>query len=452
MEEDDEETLAAFDRAGWEYLKSVGLTSMALNKPKKKNFVVIRDQDERSGKIHETFEAVAAKNSLLRSGATEDAEENIEFEKFLARFREDKKLSADPLVELMVAGAYRRDECTPNIATNDKQSSYSSDSDDEDDDDDSDDSDDGNCGSYNDNDGDDSDCGSNSDQNDSDYDSTNEFEDRMVAEFDKGKEKHKNVAQNRKNATIANNKRKIQQQSRGNKPSNAATIDGDNNSLHRINSNSILKSNARQGNKKSNAYQLKSFSFNFPLMAFDSPESSCNRATCKFNGTCCKNTTLGDVISLRTSFWGTYDQKAPSQSERAYKIATILKNAWSPNTKTFSFVVGSDNSVRRVVCESAYLLLLGLATSSNAAAAPTQWKRLRASLVNLTNGGTDDSNNSKGQDYKFSKELQQGKRCKTKHNHAESYIKYIASIMGDSSPYAGNNLLTSRILINFIEH
>jgi hypothetical protein len=154
------------------------------------------------------------------------------------------------------------------------------------------------------------------------------------------------------------------------------------------------------------------------------------------------------VVDLRISFWGSRNEKAPTQSERAEKIATILKNAWSVNQRSFTFLVGE-----RKVCEVAMLILLGLSTNNTASAAPYQWKRLKKLVMNFDHTSKEDFNykeklstngNAKAGSYDggsaksvLQKEDSKHGRYRRKYSHAESYIRYIAKIMSDTSPFAG---------------
>lgn len=179
-----------------------------------------------------------------------------------------------------------------------------------------------------------------------------------------------------------------------------------------------------KGSGRSSDSEMKKFADEFLLSEVDL--YPCNPSTCKVvscvtntTGQCCRDVRVGDVCQLRRNFWGDIGGSVPTTKERSEKILTHLRDAHSKNAqKKFTFKVGDVE-----VCESAFLILLGLSVKPNASDAPSQWRNHKRfveegepSVLKITPGIP---------------------RLTRKLNDAIAYIKYVADMRSDFGVMAG---------------
>jgi hypothetical protein len=60
----------------------------------------------------------------------------------------------------------------------------------------------------------------------------------------------------------------------------------------------------------------------------------CNKS-CKFNQNCLRRLPLGDIVSLRSGFWGDINGTAPKVNERRARQVDILLDSYNKHDKTF---------------------------------------------------------------------------------------------------------------------
>ena len=82
-------------------------------------------------------------------------------------------------------------------------------------------------------------------------------------------------------------------------------------------------------------------------------------AKCKCGNFCVGRTAHGTTAELRQSYWGRWDQPAPSSLERSILNWNILSRFYSPHKKDFQFCITNYDRNNVLVCEAAYLILLG---------------------------------------------------------------------------------------------
>ena len=175
---------------------------------------------------------------------------------------------------------------------------------------------------------------------------------------------------------------------------------------------------------------MKYYAFRTPIGLL----ARCNPKTCFNNGECVSSLNVDNIMSLKESFWGKMDEEIPSSSERRLKILAILRNSYSRDTKTFKFYVTNREKNNIIVCESAYLILLGLSNHKNASKAPSQWINLKKYIV---------SGFHLDEDYSYSKQVlnKESKRedkesSRIKFENAITFISFFTKHHGDAVPDA----------------
>lgn len=134
-----------------------------------------------------------------------------------------------------------------------------------------------------------------------------------------------------------------------------------------------------------------------------------------------------DMDSMRVDVWGDpncFD--APTTMMRRRLIMAILRSAHRASTGAFEFYAGQKEKNNRLICEPAFLVLLGLSNNASASKAPSQWLRCKQYILQ----GLDVN----GVDYSMSlfeeKELK-GEKKRQKFNSAVTFINYFAREFGD---------------------
>jgi len=186
--------------------------------------------------------------------------------------------------------------------------------------------------------------------------------------------------------------------------------------------------------KKTNAL-LKYNAFNTPFAQI----SRCNPSTCPYKGKCIDKTSIEEMYELKLDFWGEPDDTdAPSRDLRRKYILAILTRSFRRSNQTFEFIIGSKEKDNRLVCESAFLIALGLSNNPNASQAPSQWRNSKKFVVE---GHNLDSNKK----YSYSDLTNSGKMMKeknqTKFNNCSAYIHHYAITFGDTVPDENGKLL-----------
>ncbi len=76
----------------------------------------------------------------------------------------------------------------------------------------------------------------------------------------------------------------------------------------------------------------------------------CKFARCKCGNNCVDNATHGITRKLRESYWGAWNQPAPSSMERRVLNWNILSRFYSPLKKDFQFCITSQDNNNILVC------------------------------------------------------------------------------------------------------
>jgi hypothetical protein len=174
----------------------------------------------------------------------------------------------------------------------------------------------------------------------------------------------------------------------------------------------------------------------------------CNKS-CKFARKCLQRLPLGDIVALRSSFWGEMLEPAPKVNVRRQKQIDLLLEAYDKFEKMFRFLVPStlnDSSNKSTeVCESAYIVALGRHGNTDSINQVTKtWRNIKKQIV----AGTITSDN------KVIISTSGRSMSDYKKRHAVSYIHFITNLyrdeetdkqsskscqstMCDTSPFAG---------------
>lgn len=176
---------------------------------------------------------------------------------------------------------------------------------------------------------------------------------------------------------------------------------------------------------------LKDYAFQQPIMSFRSAKCGKN---CPYGGKCIQNTPIEVICNARDWFWGAAHEPAPKTKTRKEKIFEFLRTAYSANEQRFAFVVLDpyDASDKRLVCEVAFLYIIGLSLKSRVSEAPGQYLRCRDCIL-------------QGRDIPESKY----NRPTLKYDHARAYIVYTAGKVGDTTAYGGKNIVLPQGIILF---
>ena len=75
----------------------------------------------------------------------------------------------------------------------------------------------------------------------------------------------------------------------------------------------------------------------------------------------------------RESYWDAWNQTAPSSMERRVLNWNTLSRFYSPLKKAFQFCITSQDHNNIVLCEAAYIILLGYNISLLVSDAGKQW-------------------------------------------------------------------------------
>ena len=154
--------------------------------------------------------------------------------------------------------------------------------------------------------------------------------------------------------------------------------------------------------------------------------TQCSKHCCHGRN-CVSDTSIGEMINLRTLYWNAPDNEAPGTKERALRTTELFK-ACEVCDGVLSFKLSN-----RKVCEAGMLNLLGLFVSKNYSEANNQWKRLKKEFLN---GTASDGFSEKDAAKDFSNDFQ------AKAGHATAYIHKVANTFSDSTPtsdFAKNN-------------
>ena len=136
------------------------------------------------------------------------------------------------------------------------------------------------------------------------------------------------------------------------------------------------------------------------------------------------------TTKLRESYWGAWNQPAPSSMQRRVLNWNILSRFYSPIKKDFQFCITSQDHNNILVCEAAYLILLGYSNSPHASDACKQWRRIRSWFKETDGRCTYE-------EYKTARKNVNevsGEPAKIKHDHALSFILNFAKECGDRMP------------------
>jgi len=203
---------------------------------------------------------------------------------------------------------------------------------------------------------------------------------------------------------------------------------------------SLTKDNISR-EKKTNAL-LKHNAFNTPFAKI----SRCNPSTCPYKGNCVDKSTIEEIHQMKIDFWGEPDDTdAPSRDTRRKLILKILTSSFRSYNKTFEFIIGSKEKNNRLVCESGFLIALGLSNNPNASQAPSQWRNSKKYVLEGYNLDSDKK-------YSYSELTNSGKMIKeksqTKFNNCSTYIHNYAITFGDTVPDENGKNLVIFIISN----
>ena len=140
---------------------------------------------------------------------------------------------------------------------------------------------------------------------------------------------------------------------------------------------------------------------------------------CEYGQVCFENINLSDIGNLQTDFWNDANVDAPVQRDRKLKIKNILYKFYDYSSKTYTFMIGE-----RKVCETAFLLAIGLTFIENNLRHPKQWIAVKKQIEE----GFEQSYDEKDALDHDSKKLKQDKCI--------AFIQNFIDLYCDSSAYA----------------
>lgn len=179
-----------------------------------------------------------------------------------------------------------------------------------------------------------------------------------------------------------------------------------------------VSTTSRVSGKRSSDFHLKENAFATPLMALS--KLRCTKS-CEYDGLCMCRTSLSAIFALRLSFWGEENAPPPTSGQRRESILNILRDAYSINEKKLTFSVTDEHASggHIIVCELAFLQIVGLTVKSTLHEAPRQWRRCVASIRLGCVQSKDE--------YKLTD--------KPKFSNALGYIRYITDKIAETTPY-----------------
>jgi len=179
---------------------------------------------------------------------------------------------------------------------------------------------------------------------------------------------------------------------------------------------------------------MKHYAFNTPI----SKIARCNPKTCFNKGECISQFTLDNIMHLKEEFWGSECSDAPSTSVRRGLILHILRNAYRKKNDTFEFPITNFDKNNKIICESAFLIALGLSNHPNHSKAPQQWRNLKKYVSKgYDTGGLDLSYSYSQVRTKISRDDKEPRRIKFE--HCVTFIVFFTKHYGDLvSDYSGN--------------
>jgi len=128
--------------------------------------------------------------------------------------------------------------------------------------------------------------------------------------------------------------------------------------------------------------EIKQAACRLPLEEF--LELQCNANTCPYGGSCVEDTTIKSCKILREKIWGCFNAEPPTSLQRKKFIESILDASYVRSTGKFEFIAGGsfgESGGVRLVCEAAYLILLGLSKERNASQCSYQWRNTRNKII-----------------------------------------------------------------------
>jgi len=145
----------------------------------------------------------------------------------------------------------------------------------------------------------------------------------------------------------------------------------------------------------------------------------CNSNLCPYGGRCVNETTIGDLEALRKKMWGGLTVEAPTAKQRKHFIIEVLQASYNKAENKFQFIAGGNAGNYHLVCEAAYMILLGVSKNRNASDCSWQWKNAKKAILGFI-------------PEKVSTKLNKHSKL----DSANTYIEYITSKLADTSPFA----------------
>jgi len=150
--------------------------------------------------------------------------------------------------------------------------------------------------------------------------------------------------------------------------------------------------------------------------------------TCNCGNKCLSKATIIETIKLRENYWGTKDEEAPSSKTRGLLNFQILSHSYSAALNDFQFCITNYDHSNVLVCEAAYLILLGYINTPNASHASNQWKRIK-SWLKSTKSSDRSYDLYKADCNRKKRSLNEGSKIKL--NHALTFVVNYAKEFGD---------------------
>lgn len=188
---------------------------------------------------------------------------------------------------------------------------------------------------------------------------------------------------------------------------------------------------------------MKFYAFNTPFGDI----ARCNPKQCPYGGMCVGKINMDELMSMKEDFWGKRHKAADPASERRRKIEVILRASYVKSKHDFEFFSTNREQNNRMVCEAAFLIMLGLSNKSNASEAPSQWRRVKQFVQKYRGeqGGKYSYN-----ELAFNRDPKRDEKeaSKVKFENCVAFISYFVKHNGETVPDAtGISIINIALLL-----
>lgn len=127
---------------------------------------------------------------------------------------------------------------------------------------------------------------------------------------------------------------------------------------------------------------LKNYAHITPIvmMSASIQERLCNSKCCHRNQTCIPLSTMEEIVSIQTEYWGSASCPPPLNKDRREKNISLFDRArYDHDSDEFLFDISKVPGTKEYVCENAFVKLCGISSRENKSEYPDLWKDARKS-------------------------------------------------------------------------